>query len=118
MAGRLELISGWLHSDVAVRAVLSQAMTASKEDKKVTSQAIAARDAALKDASTVKGHCKTLEGKLQGLCDELTKEVHDRQVKEEEMKAQEVVVRDRDAKLSADCGPAEDAGADAGSGEG
>ena len=37
VAGRLELVSGWVHSEASVRAVLSQAMTASKEEKQVTS---------------------------------------------------------------------------------
>ena len=58
-------------------------MTTSEEGKQVTSQAIAARNAALKDASIVKGRCKTLEGELQGLRDELAKEIHDCQAKEE-----------------------------------
>ena len=62
---------------------------------------MAARDAALKDASSVRGHCKTLEGELQGLRDELAKEVRGRQAKEEEMKAREAAVKDRDAELSA-----------------
>ena len=53
-------------------------MTTTKEEKQVTSQAKAARDAALKDASTVRGHCKALEDELRGLRDELAKEVRDR----------------------------------------
>ena len=68
-------------------------MSASEEEKQVTSQAKAACDAALKDASTVRGHYKALEDELQGLHDELTKEVRDRQAKEEEMKAREAAVR-------------------------
>ena len=58
----------------------------------------------MKDASTVKGHCKTLEGELQGLRDELAKEVRNHQAREEEMKAREAAVKDRDAELSADRG--------------
>ena len=104
MAGHLELVSSWVRSDASVRAALSQAVMASEEEKQVTSQAIAARDAALKDASTIKGHCKALEDEMQGLRDELAKEVSDRQAKEEEMKAREAAVRDRDIELSADCG--------------
>ena len=33
VAGRLELASGWLHSDLVVRAALSQAAAASEEEK-------------------------------------------------------------------------------------
>ena len=33
VAGRLELASGWLHSDSAVRASLSQAAVASEKEK-------------------------------------------------------------------------------------
>ena len=77
-------------------------MTASEEGKRATSQAMAARDTALKDALTVKGRCEKLDAALEGLCDELAKEIHDRQVKEEEMKAQEATVKDRDSELSAD----------------
>ena len=33
VAGRLELVSGWLHSDVSVRATLCQATAASEKDK-------------------------------------------------------------------------------------
>ena len=79
-------------------------MTASEEEKQVTSQAIAAHDATLKDASTVRGRCKALEDELWGLHDELAKEVRDRQVKEEEMKAREASIGHRDAELSADRG--------------
>ena len=70
----LELIFGWVHSDTSVRAALSQAVTVSGEGKQATSQAMAARDEALRDAATAKGHCKMLEGELQGLRDELAKE--------------------------------------------
>ena len=37
VAGRLELVSGWVRSDASVRAALSQAVTASEEGKQVTS---------------------------------------------------------------------------------
>ena len=43
--------------------------------------------------------CEALETELQGLRDELAKEVHDRREKEKEMKAREAAVRDRDAEL-------------------
>ena len=102
VAGRLELIYGWVHSDASVRAALSQTMAASEEEKQVTTQAIAARNPALKDASTIQGRCKALGDELQGLRDELAKEVRARQAKEEEMKAWEAAIGDRYAELSAD----------------
>ena len=102
MLGHLELSSSWASSDAFVRATLSQAVAASEEGKQATSQAMAARDEALKDASTAKGHYNMLEGELQGLRDELAKEIRDHQVKEEEMKSREAAVKQRDAELSAD----------------
>ena len=48
--GRLELIPGWLHFDVSVRAALSQATAASEKDKQAVAQDVAAREVALKDA--------------------------------------------------------------------
>ena len=53
-------------------------MSASDGEKKATSQAKAARDAALGDAAAAQGRCKALEVELQGLRDELAKEVHGR----------------------------------------
>ena len=50
VAGRLELVSGWLHSDVSVRAALSQAAVTSEKVKQAAAQAAAAREVALKDA--------------------------------------------------------------------
>nr|XP_020201555.1 proline-rich protein 36-like [Aegilops tauschii subsp. strangulata] len=50
VVGRLELISGWLHSDASVWEALSQAMAASERDKQATAQAAAACEVALKDA--------------------------------------------------------------------
>ena len=35
VVGRLELISGWRHSDVSIQAALSQAVASSEEDKQV-----------------------------------------------------------------------------------
>ena len=102
MAGRLELISGWARSNTFVRAALSQVVAASKEEKHVATQAMAARDATLKDALVVQKSCKALENGLQGMRDKLAKEVGDRQAKEEEMKAQEAAIRDHDTELSAD----------------
>ena len=43
-----------------------------------------------------------MEAELQGLHDELAKEARDRQAREEEMKAREAAIGDRDAELAAD----------------
>ena len=99
MAGRLELASGWLHSDAAVRATLNQAATAFEEEKRATAQAAADREAALKDAKAASDRCRVLENKLKSLCDERTEEVCGRQAKEEEMKAREDAIKDRDTEL-------------------
>ena len=100
VAGRLELVSGRLHSDASVRAALRRAATASEEEKQAATQAAAAREVALKDAAVAQDRCKALEAELQGLRDEHTKEARDRQVKEEKMKAREDAVRYRDAELT------------------
>ena len=99
VARRLELASGWARSAASVRAALSQAVSASDGKKQAANQAKAACDAALGDAAATKARCKVLETELQGLRDELAKEVHGRQEKEKEMKAREAVVKDRDVKL-------------------
>ena len=99
VAGRLELASGWARSAASVRAALSQAVAASDGEKQAANQAKAARDAALGDAAAAKARCEALETELQGLRDELAKEVHGRQEKEKEMKAREAAVKDRDVKL-------------------
>ena len=57
-------------------------MLASDGEKQAASQAKAARDAALGDAAAAQGRCKALEVELQGLRDELAKEVRGRQEKE------------------------------------
>ena len=49
VAGRLELISGWLHSDVSIRAALSQVAAASEKDKQAVAQTATAHEVALKD---------------------------------------------------------------------
>ena len=64
-------------------------MSALEEEKQATSQAKAARDTALVDATDVRSRCKALEDELQGLRDDLAKEVRGRQEKEEEMTARE-----------------------------
>ena len=68
-------------------------------EKQAANQAKATHDATLGDAATAQGRCKTLEVELQGLRDELAKEVHSRQEKEKEMKAREAAAKDRDAKF-------------------
>ena len=99
VAGRLELASGWARSAASVRAALSQAMSASDGEKQAASQAKAACDAALGDVTAAQGRCKVLEVEMQGLRDELAKEVCGRQEKEMEMKAREAAIKDRGAKL-------------------
>ena len=47
-----------------------------------------------------RGRCKALESELQALRDQLAKEVRIRQGKEEDMKAREAAIKDRDAKLN------------------
>ena len=74
-------------------------MSSSDGEKQAANQAKSARDAALGDAAAAKARCEALETELQGLRDELAKEVHGRQEKEKEMKARETTVKDRDVKL-------------------
>ena len=69
VAGRLELASGWLHSDLAVRAALSQAAAASEKEKQSAANAAADREAALKDAKAAHDRCRELEDELKGLRD-------------------------------------------------
>ena len=96
------MASGWARSAASVRAVLSQAVSSSNEEKQAANQAKVTRDAALGDAADAQGRCKTLEAELQGLRDELAKEVRRRQEKDKEMMAKEAAAKDRDAKLD-DC---------------
>ena len=100
VAGRLELASGWLHSDLAVRAALGQAAAASEKEKQGAASAAADREAALKDAKAARDRCQVLEGELQSLRDKHAEEVRCRQAKEVEMKAREEAVKNRDAKLA------------------
>nr|XP_020162371.1 translation initiation factor IF-2-like [Aegilops tauschii subsp. strangulata] len=65
VAGRLELISGWLHSDASVRAALGQVMEAFEEDKRAVDQAMATREVALKDAEAAKERYTAAEIKLE-----------------------------------------------------
>ena len=65
MAGRLELVSGWLHSDASIRTALRQAAAASEKDKQAVAQAAAAREVALKDAGAAQDRCRSLEAELE-----------------------------------------------------
>ena len=72
---RLELVSGWLHSDVSVRATLSQAAADSDKDREAIAQAVAAREVALKDARAAQDCCRSLEAELEIVWRELAKEI-------------------------------------------
>ena len=99
VAGRLELASGWLHSDLVVRAALGQAAAASEKEKQSAANAAADREAALKDAEAARDRCRELEDELKSLRDKHAKEARCRQAKEEEVKAREDTVKSRDAEL-------------------
>nr|XP_020175641.1 atherin-like [Aegilops tauschii subsp. strangulata] len=100
VAGRLELASGWLHSDSAVQASLSQAAAASEKEKRAAAKAAVDREAALKDAEATRDRCRELEGELKSLRDERAKEAHGREAKEEDMKAREDTIKGRNAELA------------------
>ena len=76
--GRLELASGWLQSDVAVRAALSQAATTSEKEKRAAAPAAADPEAALKDTEAAHGRCRALEDELKILHDEHAEEARGR----------------------------------------
>ena len=95
VAGRLELVSGWLHSDVSVWATLSQAAADFEKDREAVAQAVAAREVVLKDGEAANDRCQSLETARR----ERAKEARGRKAEEEKMKAREDVVRDRDAEL-------------------
>ena len=99
VAGRLELISGLLHSDASVRAALGQAVEASEEDKQATDQAAAARKVALKDAEAAKERCWSVEAELESMRNERAAEARDRKAEEEKMKAREDAINGRDIEL-------------------
>ena len=99
VAGRLELASGWIHSDASIQAALVQASTACDEEKLAVLEVKAACDAALWEAADAQGRCQALESELQGLRNQLAEEVRIRQEKEEDLKAREAAIKDRDAKL-------------------
>ena len=97
--GCLELASGWLHSDLAVRATLSQAVASSEKEKQSAAKAAVDREVALKDAKAARDRCQELEDELKSLRDKHAEEARGRLVKEEEMKAREDTVKNRDAEL-------------------
>ena len=95
----MELVSGWLHSDVSVRAALSQATATSEMEKLAAAQAAAAREAAQKDVEAAQDRCRALEDEQKTLRNERPEEARSRKVEEEKMKAREDAVRVRDAEL-------------------
>nr|XP_020191251.1 uncharacterized protein LOC109776999 [Aegilops tauschii subsp. strangulata] len=99
VAGHLELVSGWLHSNVSVWAALSQAAATSEKDKQATTQAAAACEVALKDVGVTHDRCQLLEAELKTLRNERVKEAHGRKAEEDKMKAREDAVRGRDTEL-------------------
>nr|XP_020165907.1 tol-Pal system protein TolA-like [Aegilops tauschii subsp. strangulata] len=99
VAGRLELVSGWLHSDVSVRATLSQAAATSERKKQAAAQAAASRKAALKDVEAAQHRYRALEDELKTLHNEHAEEARSRKAEEEEMKSREDAVKGRDAEL-------------------
>ena len=74
VAGCLELASGWLHSNLAVRVMLSQAAASSEKEKQSAATAAADREAALKDAEAARDRCRELDDELKSLRDEHAKE--------------------------------------------
>ena len=97
VAGRLELVSGWLHSDASVRVALSQVAADSRKDREAVAQAVAAREVALKDAEAAQDRCRSLAAELETVRRERAKEARGRKAEEEKMKAREDAVKDRDA---------------------
>ena len=69
------------------------------EERQAVLETKAAHDAALGEAVEVYDRCKALEDELQGLRDQLVKEVRLRQEQEEGVKAREAAVEGREAKL-------------------
>ena len=79
VAGCLELASGWLHSDRAVRTALGQAVVASEREKQGAASAADDREAAMRDAKAARDRCQVLEGELKSLCDKHAEEARRRQ---------------------------------------
>ena len=95
----MELVSGWLHSDMSVRAALSQAAVTSEKDKQAAAQAAAAHEVALKDVEAAQDRCRVLEAELKTLRNERAEESRGRKVEEGEMKDREDAVKGHDAEL-------------------
>nr|XP_020195786.1 uncharacterized protein LOC109781608 [Aegilops tauschii subsp. strangulata] len=74
----LELVSGWLHSDMSVRAALSQATATYEKEKQATAQAAAACEAALKDVEAAQDRSRALEAELKTLRDGRAEEARGR----------------------------------------
>ena len=87
VVGCLELISGWLHSDVSVWATLSQAAADSEKNREAVAQSVAACEVALRDAEAAKDRCRLLEAELETAWRERTKEARGRKAEEQKMKA-------------------------------
>lgn len=100
VARRLELASGWLHSDLAVRTVLGQAVAAFERENQGAIGAAADREVALKDAQAACDRCEALERELRILRDKHDEEPRRHEAEEKEMKAREEAVRNRDAELA------------------
>ena len=94
------MASGWLHSDLAVRAALGQAVAASEREKQGAVDGAADHEAALKESKAARDRCQVLEGELQSLRDKHAEEVCRRQAEEKEMKAREEAVKNHDVELA------------------
>ena len=70
----------------------------SEKDKQAVAQAMAAREAALKDAGAAQDRCQLLEAELEAMRNERAAEARGRKAEEENMKAQEDAVRDRNTE--------------------
>ena len=73
---------------------------ASEKEKQGAASAAADHEAVLKDAKAARDRCQVLEDELQSLRDKHAEETRCHQAKEEEMKAREDAIRNRDAKLA------------------
>ena len=74
-------------------------MAFTEEGRKVADIAAAARDVALKDAKDAKKRCRAAEAELQALRDEQATRTHRLEEQEEELKARETALADRDTEL-------------------
>nr|XP_020157850.1 protein bangles and beads-like [Aegilops tauschii subsp. strangulata] len=88
-------------SSTVLERALSE-MTRLREDLLGEDPRLAATvsEAALKDAKAAHERCRALEDELKGLRDEHVEEAHGRRVKEEEMRAREDAIKNRNAELA------------------